>query len=603
MDKEDPYQYRLENHKVLRFGTSGLRDYDDKLTDLQIYISTKGFLNYLFLNNMIEKGGRIALAGDYRPSTSRILTAVAMGILDSGFLVDYCGKIPTPAVSLWGFSNKIPTIMVTASHNPYGQNGVKFISPVGEVLKHEEGQILDEISKVREEEYRKSWDESIFTKEGFLKKSNELYSFSHLCYYLVNRSLENINENARNFYIERYKKAFGKILSGVRVVFYEQTAVGRDIIPDILSDLGAVVIRVGRVDETKEFVPVDTEDMKPIILERMANFAYENNCDICITADGDSDRPAVLYLKRGEDGKFLYKNGKLDYKFIKGDMLNILVSLLIKPDFVAVPIHVNNKAYNVLIKNGINVKITKVGSAHVIKAFLDKSKENLDLKMYGFEANGGGILYSPITVLGVFEIGPLPTRDPLFPIICALIFTKIKNLSLEELYKEIFSGENFSHTHSGLVENLPGISVTQGLERYNSEVGKKIVEKLKPLHENISEIDFEEVKLFFINEENKVDEKVVEHLIKIRNFLHPHICEIIGEEIKIKKINFLDGVKVYLSNDEVVHLRPSGATAQFRIYIESPDEERAMKLVEKAVSPSGGLVKFINDFIDGKIEV
>ena len=600
------YEHCVENHKPLRFGTTGLRDEDSKLTDMQVYLSTKGFLNYLLFNRMVEKGSRVSLAGDFRPSTPRILIAVAAAVIDSGFLVDYCGNIPTPTLAYFGFKNKIPSIMVTASHNPYGQNGVKFMKPGGEVMKEDEKAILDEIAKTREDEYKKTWEESMFDKQGLFKKTEDLNSTQQFLYYYAKNYLKIINKKAEESYIERYKKTFGKILSGIKLVFYEQTSVGRDIIPYVLSELGAEVIKVGRVDETKEFVPVDTEDMKSHILDRMANFAFGNNCQVCISADGDADRPAVLYLKKGEDGRFLYKNGKLDYRFIKGDLLNVLVSLLIKPDFVVVPIHLNHRAgLGVLKKNNIKVKLTKIGEPPVIKAMRDIFNSGNNVKVYGFEANGGGILISDISIPNIGEIDSLAARDTLFPIICVLVLAKIKNLSLEELYKEVFSGENFSHCHSGLVENLPGVAVTLGLERYNPETGRNIVKILKPLNENIYEIDFEEASLGFISEEQNIfDEKVVEHLIRIRNMLHPYIFEIIKKEVKIKKINFLDGVKVYLTNEETIHLRPSGNAAQFRIYIESPDEERAIELVEKAVlGPDGGLVKFINDFLDGKIRI
>jgi phosphomannomutase len=312
-------------------------------------------------------------------------------------------------------------------------------------------------------------------------------------------------------------------------------------------------------------------------------------------------------LKKDNDGEFLYKNGKLDYKFISGDILNVLTCLLIKPDFVAVPIHLNHRAgLGIFKKNNIEVKITKIGEPPVIKAIMDKLKVNPELKTYGFERNGGGILVTDFFIPGFGQISSLAARDALFPIVCTLILAKNKKISLDNLMKEVFSKEYFSHTHSGLVENLPGVSVTKGLEKYNHEVGKNIVKKLKPIDENIIEIDFEEARLDFFNNDDKgvIDEKVVEHLIMIRNVLHSYISEIIIEDFKIKKINFLDGVKIYLDNEEIIHLRPSGNAAQFRIYIESPDEERAVKLVESSViGNSGMLVKFINDFIEGKINL
>ena len=604
-NKEDWYQYRLENHKALRFGTAGLRDDDSMLTDMQVYISTKGFLNYLLNNSEIEKGVKVALAGDFRPSTPRILLAVAAGIIDSECEVDYCRKIPTPAVALFGISNKIASIMVTASHNPYGQNGVKFMKPDGEIMKHEEKDVLGEISKIREEEYKKSWDESMFTKEGYFKKFEDMNAVQQFLYYSAKKSLKKINNSAEELYIERYKKAFGRILEGEKLVFYEQTSVGRDIIPRVFEELGASVIKVGRVDETKEFIPVDTEDMKPYLLDKMANFALENDSDICLTADGDADRPAFVFLKKDNDGKVKYNQGKIDFEFIKGDKLNVIATLLLKPDFVAVPIHINNRAYQVMLDNGMEVKITKVGSPPVIKALIDKQKQNKNLKLYGFEANGGGIVLSSYQIPGIREITPLPTRDPVLPVVCAMILAKQKKLDIPGLVKEVFSDKYFSHCHSALVENIPG-KVTGGLERYNSEIGIRIVDSIKPLKEEIVEVHFEE-GLMFKDENGKVlevEEEIIEHIIKIKNNLLPYVAEIFEEEILVKKINFLDGIKIFLSNDEVIHFRPSRNAAQFRIYLESPDEERAVRLVEKAIKPhSGALVKFINDFIEGKINV
>jgi len=608
MEKGERYEYCLKNHKPLKFGTTGLRDEDARLTDMQIYLSTRGFLNYLIINDLSTKGSHVALAGDFRPSTPRILFAVAAAIIDCGFFPDYCGKIPTPTIALYGFQNKIPSIMVTASHNPYGQNGVKFMKPSGEVLNEDEKYILDEITKEREIEYKKELSESMFNIDGFFKNFEDLNIIEQYLNYTTKKYLKFINSHAEELYFERYKKTFNKNLDGIRIVFYEQTTVGRDIIPNVLRELGAEVINAGRVDETKEFVPLDTENMKSHILDKMASLAYENNCKICITADGDADRPAVLYLKKDENNKPKFKNGKLDFRFIKGDILNVLVSLLIKPKYVVVPIHLNHKSgFGILNKNNIETILTKIGEPPVIKAMMNiLNKENDSVNIYGFEANGGGIILSPINIPGIGIISPLAARDALFPMICVLILMKNKNLDLEDLYDNVFSIGNFSHCHSGLVENLPGVSVTAGLERYNSDIGKKIVQNLKPKNEDIIEIHFDK-ELIFKDKNGElvvVDDNIIEHITRLNIGLRPYIHDIIEEEVDIRKINFLDGVKVFLSTDDIIHLRPSGNAAQFRIYIESLNEERATALVEKSVKgPNGTLVKFINDFIDGRINI
>jgi phosphomannomutase len=613
-DEEDFYSYRLKNHKALKFGTSGLRDIDEKLTDMQIYISTKGFLNYLKSipahKGGVKEGTKIAVAGDFRPTTPRIFLSVGLGIIDSGFLIDYCGRIPTPVVSLWGFYNKIPSIMVTASHNPYGQNGVKFIKPNSEVMKDEEKIILDEINKVREIEYKKSWKESLFDKNGFLKDFSDIYDSYHRFLILKSRiSLndENINHFPSENYIERYKKSFGNILDNEKIVFYEQTSVGREIVPKIFRELGAHIISVGRVDETKEFVPVDTEDMKQHILEKMAMFAVENNSFTAITLDGDSDRPAILFIKRDKEGKPRYKDGKPDYYFIKGDKLNVIACIFLKPHFVAAPISVSHKPMELLKKYGMHVKLTKVGSPHVIKEMSDRYNENSELILYGFEANGGGMLGSKKVFSDNRELHALPTRDPVFPLICLFALAKSKDMHIEELVEEIFSGEFESHTYSGLVENLSGVSVTEGCERYDSDTGKNLIKSFSPNHNEIIEVDY--TSDIVCNDYNGniliIEKNTRDNLIKIRDTVIKYIHDIIGDySIKIVRINYLDGIKIYLSNSEILHFRPSGNASQFRVYAESNNEERSFEIINRAIKPrTGVIIRLINDYLDGIIKM
>ena len=123
---------------LLKFGTSGLRGLVSDLTDQSCYLYTTAFLQYLSDQKLIDINNSVAIAGDLRPSTERILTAVAVAISDFRLQVDYCGIIPTQTVSLYGFTRKIPSIMVTGSHIPYDRNGIKFNLPTGEILKKDE---------------------------------------------------------------------------------------------------------------------------------------------------------------------------------------------------------------------------------------------------------------------------------------------------------------------------------------------------------------------------------------------------------------------------------------------------------------------------------
>jgi phosphomannomutase len=80
----------------------------------------------------------VALAGDRRPSTPRILRAVAQALRDYGLTPRYFGAIPTPALALHGMRAGVPVIMVTGSHIPDDRNGIKFYRAEGEILKADE---------------------------------------------------------------------------------------------------------------------------------------------------------------------------------------------------------------------------------------------------------------------------------------------------------------------------------------------------------------------------------------------------------------------------------------------------------------------------------
>ena len=127
----------LMQQSGVQFGTSGARGEVVAMTDHVCYGYTQGFLSYLCEIGEYS-GGRVALAGDLRPSTPRILAACAQAIRDLGGEPVFCGYVPTPALALYAFGQAIPSLMVTGSHIPDDRNGIKFYRPAGEVLKSDE---------------------------------------------------------------------------------------------------------------------------------------------------------------------------------------------------------------------------------------------------------------------------------------------------------------------------------------------------------------------------------------------------------------------------------------------------------------------------------
>ena len=116
------------------FGTSGARGLVTAMTDRVCHGYVTGFLQFMAKCGVWSAGERVALAGDLRPSTPRILIACAQAVRDLGGIPFFCGYVPTPALANWAFGEGVPSVMVTGSHIPDDRNGIKFYRPDGEIL-------------------------------------------------------------------------------------------------------------------------------------------------------------------------------------------------------------------------------------------------------------------------------------------------------------------------------------------------------------------------------------------------------------------------------------------------------------------------------------
>jgi len=544
----------------LAFGTSGLRGLVKDITDLEAYINVKAALRYLLSIGDIDAGSGVVIAGDLRPSTDRIMRACAQAIVNSGCRMENAGKIPTPALISHAISAGRAGVMVTGSHIPFDRNGIKINKSVGEVLKSDEPGITREIERVRVEEYSRTAATSAFDTSGMFKRAPDLPP---------------LDSAAEEAYVRRYLTSFTRGgLSGVRVLVYQHSAVGRDILPQILRELGAEVVTAGR---SETFVSIDTENITDEQLDRLEEFAVAAEASgrplhAIVSTDGDSDRPLVTAVLPAAE---VHPGGRR-VRFLPGDLLGIVVAEYLRADAAAVPISANDAVERRMGERGVALEKTKIGSPYVISA-LDELRAGKHTRIVGWEANGGFLTGSDIALTAGTLIA-LPTRDSTLPILANLFAAAEQRIGLAALWNRLPARLG----RAGLLDNVP-VAVSQAILVHLIPSG------------DVIEVEFNDTGRVFdrsrpgaapmlLAEPATLDWQ--QRKATLMRFFTPAL----GFD-DIVRINVLDGVRVYFHNGDVAHVRPSGNAPQLRIYANSNSQARADQIIELALREPDGILR------------
>ncbi|MGB5833269.1 MAG: phosphomannomutase, partial [Thiohalocapsa sp.] len=231
----------LMSESGVNFGTSGARGRVSDMTDRICFAYALGFVQYLIRSGAMRAGDPVGIAGDFRPSTERIMAACAQAVAAAGCKPRNFGRIPTPALAAYGIAQAMPNMMVTGSHIPDDRNGIKFNLPSGEILKDDEEQIRAQ---------------DVVLPEGWFGADGAFTD-------LVGKQASGLPPEdgaAHDAYVTRFLDFFPKgCLSGMRIGLYEHSTVAREALYRVLTGLGADVKRLG-CSET--FIPVDTEAIR-----------------------------------------------------------------------------------------------------------------------------------------------------------------------------------------------------------------------------------------------------------------------------------------------------------------------------------------------------
>jgi phosphomannomutase len=390
----------------VKFGTSGARGRVEDMTDRVCFAYTLGFLQHLHTAGALAAGGDVGIAGDYRPSSLRIMSACAEAVRAGGCRPRYFGRIPTPALAAYGIAERMPTLMVTGSHIPDDRNGIKFNLPTGEILKDDEAAIRAQTVALPEND---------FAADGSLASAPELPP-----------------EEAAAFdaYVARFLAFFPRDwLAGLRVGVYEHSSVARDAFHAVLTGLGADVTRLGRAES---FIPVDTEAIRPEDVALAEQWAADGRFDALVSADGDGDRPLVA------DAAGLW---------LRGDIAGILCARELGAAGVVTPVSSNTA----LERSGWFTEVlrTRIGSPYVIAGMQALSARGI-APVVGYEANGGFLIQTDIERDGR-RLSALPTRDAVIVALAILGAARRRGVPVAALSAELPP----RFTHSDRIKAFP----------------------------------------------------------------------------------------------------------------------------------------------------
>jgi phosphoglucosamine mutase len=245
------------------FGTDGIRGRANGVITPELALKVGQATGLVFRRG--EHRHRVVIGKDTRLSGYMIETALVAGFTSVGMDVLLLGPMPTPAVAMLTRSMRADLgVMISASHNPFDDNGIKLFGPDGYKLSDE---VEHGIERLIDSDITKS-----------LAKGRELGRAKRI-------------DGVHDRYIEFAKRTLPRNLSleGLRVVLDCAHGAGYRVAPDALWELGADVIPIG-VEPDGFNINRECGSTAPDALCRKVR---EMRADIGIALDGDGDRVVI----------------------------------------------------------------------------------------------------------------------------------------------------------------------------------------------------------------------------------------------------------------------------------------------------------------------
>ena len=317
------------------FGTDGIRGEVGKypLTAENVLKLARASSLVLNKKNSIS---RVVINKDTRLSGYIFEPALASGFISMGIDVILVGPLPTPALTVLGKSLRADfSVMITASHNPYKDNGLKFFSGQGLKISPEDENKIEDL---------------------FFN-----YDFDNFKIKPSNYGKAIRLKNALGRYSEALKQSADRNLnySKLKVTLDCANGASYKVAPEVLFELGLDLHTIGN-NPSGININQNCGSLFPL---KASDLVKKKKCDIGICLDGDGDRVVII----DEKGKVL--NGEeLIYILAK----YYLSENKIKKGSIVVTNEIANYGLDISLKKlGLKLKRVKVGDKNILKEIID----------------------------------------------------------------------------------------------------------------------------------------------------------------------------------------------------------------------------------------
>ena len=334
------------------FGTDGVRGVANRDLTAELALDLAVAAAHVLAEvGAISKNRPVAIVGqDSRASGEFLEAAIVAGLASAGVDVYKVGVLPTPAIAhLVASTGADLGVMISASHNPMPDNGIKFFAKGG-------GKLDDALEAAIEARLNEPWDRPIGREVGRVI----------------------IDESAAERYIFHLLSSLNTNLAGIKVVVDCANGAASEVAPEVYARAGAEVIAISNKPNGLNI----NENCGSTHLENLIAEVKKHGADLGIAHDGDADRALAIDAAG---------------KVIDGDFILAILAKEWKVQTVVGTVMTNLGFIKAMSEVGISFEKTPVGDRYVLEKMLASGhklggEQSGHIIMRDFANTGDGLL-------------------------------------------------------------------------------------------------------------------------------------------------------------------------------------------------------------------